>query len=604
MAAGKSWCCTVVILAFLFLRIKNWHFSEIPLARNSPEGLEFDYIIIGGGTAGSVVANRLSEDPEVTVLVLEAGDADTHPTIPLPSEHRALKGTSVDWTYTTAPNQNACLACERQMSWWPMGKTLGGSSSINGMIYVRGNKEDYNSWERGGARGWSFNEVLPYFKRIEDCLIPNPDPDLHGTAGPIPVSESSYTSDLAQLFLKAGLELGYNRVDYNGKGQIGFSKTQINVANGVRYSTAKGYLHPARLRKNVFVKTNARVRNIIIDQNTLKATGVSYYDNEKLQKQPFIARREVILSAGVVESPHTLMVSGVGPSDVLKAFKLPVLKDLPGVGKNLQDHIQVPLEYWVDNSILNQYDISNSEKKNSLISSLKYFLLNSGPLASVPMETVAFLNLNNDSNYVPNLEILFSSELVPLVEYKDSGFSSQAINQMIGYEPFSETPPKGFTLFPILLHPKSRGEVLLDTRDPFDPPTIHPQYLSDQSDVVTLLRGIRFVQKLVTTASLGKLKGEIALHKAKSSYAFDSDEFWEWFIRRTTWTLSHYAGTCKMGSASDPMAVVDERLKVIGIQGLRVVDASVIPTLPSGNIQASVMMIAEKAADMIKEDYN
>ena len=601
----------LLVLAFLVVRIKIWDYSDIPLSLNAPVGLEYDYIIVGGGTAGCVLANRLTEDPEVSVLLLEAGGPDDHHHISVPALYNKLRESSLDWSYRTSPHENACISFEKMASWWPVGKALGGTSSINGMIYARGNKEDYNSWERGGAEGWSYEAVLPYFQKAERCLFAG-DKRYHGFSGPIPITKSQFMSDPARLFLAAGEEMGYKKLDYNGESQIGFSQSQLTVGDGVRYSAAKAYLHPARWRKNLFIKTNVRVRNVLFNEN--RAVGVQVFDNEVFQANPYRAKREIVLSAGTIESAHLLLASGVGPTDLLESAGVTVIKDLPGVGKNLQDHIMVPMEYWIDAEVADKLSLLTAEALSSPWSTLEYYLLGRGPLAASTMEAVAFVNLERQngsppssvaipsSTAIPDLQLHFSGGIIPLDNYKNAGFNSQAVNQMFGYEPFSGSTIRGYVLFPSLLHPKSRGEVVFDWEDPFMPPTINSRYLTDDNDVKTLLKGIRFVQKLVNTSALGKIGGFLSVRNAKCSYAFDTDRFWEWYIRRATWSLSHYTGTCKMGSVEDKMAVVDPKLRVMGMDGLRVVDASVIPTLPSGNTQAAVVMIAERAADFIKKD--
>jgi choline dehydrogenase len=590
----------LVLLTFATTRIYNWDYKEIPLSRNEPSGLEFDYIIVGGGTAGSVLANRLSEDPNVTVLVLEAGGNDDYPGIHVPAIYRGLKETSVDWKYRSNPQVGACESFEKNAARWPMGKTLGGTSSIGGMIYSRGSKSDYDFWEESGAEGWGFIEVLPYFKKAEHCLFASiPDETFQGFSGPIPTSNSKWTSDPAELFLEAGKELGYSRMEYNVESEVGFSKTLMTVKSGSRFSAAQAYLHPARQRRNLFVRTDTRVRNIVFDK-TLRATGVEYFDNEIFQDSVYHARKEVILSSGAVETPHTLMVSGIGPSSLLSRYKLPVLKDLPGVGKNLQDHVMVAMEYWLDVSVARQLNLLTPEGLSNLRSKFVYSLFGSGPLGSAPMEAVAFLPTENSS--VADVQVLFSGGTVPLEDYEHSGFASQGVNQLLGHDPFSDDPPKGYTFFVSSLHPKSRGEIVFDFEDPLFPPFINPQYLTKNQDVDGLLKGIRKVEEIVQTSALKKIGGFPSLKNAKSPYPFGTDKFWEWYIRHATWTLYDYCGTCKMGAESDPMSVVDSRLRVRGVSGLRVVDASVLPSLPSGGLLGPVIMLAEKAADMIKED--
>ena len=533
--------------------------------------------------------------------------------------YRKLFNSKVDWSYHTVPQKNAFLGYTRRSPLYTVGKTIGGTSSVNGLMYVRGNAKDYDGWAEEGAKGWSYKDVLPYFLKMENFEAIGDD-GYHQTGGPLTVSNGSFMTAVAASFLEAGKELGYKIVDYNGKTQLGFSPTQWTIKNGKRWSVANGYLYPAVERPNLDVVTGVHVRDVIFDEEEdgwgpqesesdqpFKAIGVRVYSDDTYKNtSPLItAKREVILSAGTIESAHILLVSGVGPEEHLRMIGIRRFQDLP-VGKNLQSHPMVSLEFWIDH-FSDPPDTLTPEVAQSRDAWSQWMLYGTGPWSVGTMEATAFINTQkvatgaNDDT--PDLQLLFSGQISSHEEYRTVGIDGVALSQSLGSNAFYSEIHTGYTVFLGLLHPKSRGKIILDSFDPLGPPSINTNYLDSEEDISTLIHGIRLVQRLVNTTSLSHYNAKSSLRDAKCSFDYDTDEFWEWYIRLLTWTMGHPVGTCRMGSAEDERTVVDERLRVIGITGLRVVDASVMPNLPSGNTHAAVVMIAEKAADMIKEDY-
>lgn len=612
----------ILFLSGLYLayRIALWDDSQMPLLSREDidYNKQYDYIIVGAGTAGCVLANRLSEDPSVSVLVLEAGDKGNDPNIAIPMNYRKLFKTKVDWGYKTVPQRNAFSGYSKRSLVYSMGKVIGGTSSVNGLMHVRGNPKDYDRWAKEGAKGWSYKDVLPYFLKMENFEAVGDD-GFHQTGGPLTVSNGSYMTSVAASFLEAGKELGYKIVDYNGKTQLGFSPTQWTTKNGKRWSVANAYLYPAVERPNLDVITGVHVKDVIFEEEEdgwgpqesesdepLKAIGVRVYsdDTYKVTSPLIKAKREVILSAGTIESPHVLLLSGIGPVEHLRMFGIKRYKDLP-VGKNFQSHPMVALEFWIDH-FSNPPDTLTPEVAQSRDAWSQWMLHGTGPLSVGAMEALAFINSQNpptEAKAIPDLQLMFSGQITSHEVYRAIGIDGIALSQAFGPKAFYSEIHTGFTIFLGLLHPESRGEIILDRFNILGPPSIYSNYLDSKEDVSTLIRGIRLVQKLMNTTSLSHYNATSSLRDAKCSFDHDTDEFWEWYIKLLTWTMSHPVGTCRMGNPDDEHSVVDERLRVIGTTGLRVVDASVMPSLPSGNTHAAVVMIAEKAADTIKEDY-
>ena len=550
----------------------------------------YDYIVVGAGSAGAVVASRLSEDPENTVLLLEAGgDYTEDPVYHIPFRFFDLQKTKADWQYYTVPQKHSCQGMKDKRSMWPRGKVLGGSSIFNSMQYTRGSRHDYDEWETLGCTGWGYKDVLPYFLKSEDIMIESlKSSKYHSTGGYLAVSGGGVTP-LTEKFLKAGKEIGYDIIDYNGETMEGFSENQLNVRNGVRSSTALEFLGVAKDRTNLHVGINSLVTKIAIEDKMAK--GVSVIRNER--KHFIEAKKEVIISAGAVNSPQLLMLSGIGPKAHLKELGIPVLLDLP-VGENLQDHMLM----FVMTSF-NRSDGITKPKANSWLTELQYKLFKTGILSVSGIEVTGFFCSYPDESKPKDCAA--DMQFMNLALYaSDNNFN---FREDIAKSVLNKDPKvPGFTVSMSLLDPKSVGTLKLKSDDPFDYPLIDPQYLSDKRDVDAYIRSLRIWEKYIMSPSMQSLGANFEAVNVKfcSQHQFRSDAYWECFTRHLATTVYHPSGTCKMGSENDKTAVVDPELKVKGIKNLRVVDASIMPNVISGNINAPVIMIAEKAADMIR----
>lgn len=530
----------------------------------------YDYIIIGAGSAGCVLANRLSADPSCNVLLLEAGKPDRKPEIHIPGAYTKLNNTSVDWSFWTEPQEHV----DGRRLYVPRGKTLGGSSSTNAMAYVRGNRKDFDEWAALGNEGWSYADLLPYFIRSEN----NEDfgPPWHGKGGPLNVKKAHSPSPLGEAFIRSCVANGIPRnEDYNGKEQFGASMLQFTIRNNQRHSTAAAFLKPVLGRRNLSVRTGCHVARIVIRE--AKAVGV-----EVIQaggSTEFIGcGGEVILSAGAIQSPQVLMLSGLGDRDVLARFGIEVKAYLPGVGRNLQDHVWSGVSSYTDiptgNSLIRPFPMVKAL--------LQHLLWKGGPLSNSPLEANAFLS-TNDSPDRPDVQF----HMAPFAIAGD--YTSDIYN----LKTFARRD--GFGILAVLIRPESRGFVTLRSADPLDPPVIQPCFLSHPADLDKLVYAVR---RSIDVAEHPALK-EYAPEGVHFPSAPFGDESLRTHIRRSLETLYHPVGTCRMGN--DALSVVDASLRVKGIQGLRVADASVMPTIISGNTNAATVMIGEKAADLILE---
>ncbi|MGA8260381.1 MAG: choline dehydrogenase [Arenicellales bacterium] len=526
----------------------------------------FDYIIVGAGSAGCVLANRLSASGRDSVLLLEAGPPDTYPWIHIPIGYaRTMFNGKYNWCFYT----EADPGMNNRRIYWPRGKVLGGSSSINGLIYIRGQPEDYDHWEHLGNDGWGWKDVLPYFTKAERNQ--RGASALHGADGELGVSDIGEPHELAGAFIAACEQAGIPRNDdFNGPAQEGAGCFQLNTWRGRRCSTAVAYLRPARKRPNLRVETNALATGLLF--TGVRAHGVAYRRHGRDCEAQ--ARREVVLCAGAIQSPQLLQLSGVGDADSLRSRGITPVHHLPGVGRNLQDHLQVRLIHRCAKPITTNDDLRSLRRKLGM--GLKYVLFRRGPLAIGINQAGAFARTH------------------PGLARPDIQFHFGALSSDLPGAPLHDFP--GFTTSVCQLRPESRGRVMIKTRDPVAAPAIEPGYLSAELDRETAVAALRLARRV---ASSPALKGYIVDEYLPGAGVRSDDELLE-SARATGVTIFHPAGTCKMGS--DAMAVVDERLRVYGLEALRVVDCSIMPTITSGNTHAPVVMIAEKAADMIKAD--
>ncbi|PCR91677.1 GMC family oxidoreductase [Natrinema ejinorense] len=527
----------------------------------SVSGQTYDYVIVGAGPAGCVLANRLSADAETDVLLLEAGEPDTERKIGIPAAFSELFQSTVDWNYHTEAQSELH---DREL-YWPRGKTLGGSSSINAMIYIRGQPADYDRWAELGNEGWGYEDVLPYFMRAEHNE--RGPSDYHAISGPRNVADPQSPNELSEAFVAAGQAAGLpHNPDFNAGDQAGVGLYQVTQEDGRRHSGADAYLKPVLDRPNLTAETGAQVTQIRFDGQV--AVGVEYAHNDAdVGPARVDAAQEVILSAGAINSPQLLLLSGVGPADHLAEHDVPVVADRPGVGRNLQDHLQAGVGYECERPI-------SLADADSIWNLLKFLLLKRGPLTSNVGEAGGFATVSETAD-TPDVQFHFAP----------SHFVEHGLDNPDGH---------GFSLNVLRLRPESRGRIALASADPFDDPVIDPQYLTEGADLEVLLEGVKLVREILRAEPFDEYRGAELL---PGSDVRTDEELTE-HIRETAETLYHPVGTCKMGD--DDMAVVDDRLRVHGLEGLRVVDASVMPTIPSGNTDAPTTMIAEKAADFVR----
>ena len=528
-----------------------------------PSCAEYDYIVVGGGTAGCVLANRLSVDAKSRVLLLEAGSKGLSPFVHVPAAvSRAIHSPNLTWRYPTEPDSSRAGRVEE----FPCGKTLGGGSAINGMFFSRGQREDYDDWAALGNTGWSYEDLLPYFKRIEASDIG--DESLRGRSGPISVSHLRSVHPLSPVFLKAAVECGIPTIeDYNGSSHYGASLAQVTQYKGWRDPASRAYLLPTLLRNNLNIVTKALTHRLTFDGR--RCIGVVYSVGDKIVSAQ--AQREVLVSCGAIQSPKLLLLAGIGPADYLRTRGVEVLIDLPGVGANLQEHPDVSLSAHVNVETYNLIALSPLRMATAI---LQWAISGRGPATSPYSQAAAFFNTDTPGKR-PNMEILFAPFAFISAETREEAHYRGAVN-----------------FIPSLCRPKARGRVSLHTLDPHDLPRIDFNVLADE-DLPPLIAGCRMARRLITTDAFKPY----VIDERLPGVEVQSDDEWIDFLQRSVFGGNHLVGTCKMGNDRD--SVVSPTLQVQGLENLRVIDASIMPTLISAHTNAAAFVIGEKGSDLL-----
>ncbi|XP_061391343.1 glucose dehydrogenase [FAD, quinone]-like [Musca vetustissima] len=562
------------------------------------KGLDrYDFVVVGAGSAGSVVASRLSENPKWKILVLEAGENPPQES-EVPALSMALRHNRYVYDYYTEPNGRSCRAFKRDQCYWPRGRMLGGSGAINAMMYLRGNRQDYDKWLEMGNPGWGYDDVWPYFEKSV-----TPPPAENGTSSQdyIAISDFEHLDEEAfRMVYQAAQELGQPVFEHFGRDNYrGYSSVQGTVSGGYRTTTAKGYLTPASRRQNLQVIKNAQVVKINFDTKGKRVKSLTFLIQQKRRTLTVKIRKEAILSAGSIDTPKLLMLSGIGPREVLDPLHIPILQDLP-VGENLQDH--------VFNVVFARYNGSQIQSTDSLDMVYDYLVYKNGTLSTIgSMSLVGFIDvLPKTKNDYPDVQIIHKAFRQGDEQSLKTFLVSTDMREEIQEHLLQEIREHSLLLFLTLIsHPTSRGSVTLNSRSYQKPPKIDANYFGDPADMDVMLKSMEYLERFVNTSAFHARQAEL-VHipfKECDQFAFKSEKYWRCYSTYMSTTCYHPVGTTKMAPREDPSAVVDSRLRVKGVTNLRVIDASIMPTIPGVNTNGPTIMVAEKAADLIKEDW-
>lgn len=559
---------------------------------------EYDFIVVGAGTAGCTLAARLSENPKWKVLLLEAGGPETL-IMDLPIVAHFLQLGEMNWKYRTQPSDRACLAMNNNRCNWPRGKVMGGSSVLNYMMYTRGNRRDYDRWAELGNDGWAFKDVIKYFQKYEGSTVPDAEEDFVGRKGPVKISYIDWRSKIADAFVQASQQDGLKYRDYNGHIQTGVAYLQTTTYNATRWSSNRAYLYPIKgKRPNLHIKKNALVTKVLIDPTTKTAYGIVYKADGQYYK--IKARKEVIVSAGSINSPQLLMLSGVGPAKHLREVGVKPIADL-AVGFNLQDHTAPAVTFTTNATSIKFEDFADPLILNDYIQHTGQYGSPGG------CEAISFYDLDhpNEKDGWPDIEMFLvggSMSANPAIS-RAFGLKKEIFDSL--FKEIDVNNIDAFMIFPMILRPKPRGRIMLRSSDPSKYPLIYANYFDHPYDVDISVRGLEKAISLMDQPAFKNINAALwtKMIPACKKHGFKTRAYWECYVKHFTFTIYHYSGTCKMGPKTDRSAVVDNRLRVHGVKNLRVIDASIMPEIMSGHPNGPVFMIAEKGADMIKEDY-